>query len=232
MKAKKSEKANLENKRGLYFQLGLIISLCLTLSAFEWSSVGNSKHYLTSTLIDEPIYVMEFTEVKVKQQQASQSSSKSSRSSTKVKIVKKEPVKTKVVDTSFLNEPIISSEGEGPKLETITFTPQPKTYEPYEVDKGPEFPGGYAAIKKHINDHLRVPQRDIAIGKKIEFHLSFIVNTKGEVINVEFVDGNASLQLQNEAIRMLKSMPAWQPGMKNGKPVSVLRYIPITVVVQ
>ena len=43
MKAKKSEKANLENKRGLYFQLGLIISLCATLSAFEWSSTSSSE---------------------------------------------------------------------------------------------------------------------------------------------------------------------------------------------
>jgi len=43
MQTRKTKKANLENKRGIFFQTGLVISLALVLLGFEWTTVESEK---------------------------------------------------------------------------------------------------------------------------------------------------------------------------------------------
>ena len=233
MKTKKSEKANLENKRGLYFQLGLIISLCATLSAFEWSSTNGSEHLEKGDLQEELIYTIDFVVPQQKQEHTSvQAKAKVLMSSTTIKVVKKE-VKNPEIDSSFFDKNIIGDDGDTkPVIEQVIFTDPNKKYKSYEVSKSPSFPGGEEAIREFINDNIRIPQITIDKGVPVKIYLSFVVNPKGKVIDVEFKNGKASPQLKKEAIRVLSKLPNWNPAEKDGTPVSVIQYIPINIVVK
>lgn len=233
MKAKKSEKANLENKRGLYFQLGLIISLCITLSAFEWSSNEGKQTRLKGSLEEEPYLMDVFIEPQQKQDnQKSISTQKSTKTPDKIKQVDKQQNPKDVDTVSFEDLKIGDSNETKPIIEKITITATQKVHKEYEVDFSPEFPGGQDALRAFVNSELKTPQITIDKGVPVKIYLSFVVNSKGEVIDVTFEKGKASKQLKKEAIRTLRSMPNWKPALKDGKPVSVKQFIPINIVVK
>ena len=89
-----------------------------------------------------------------------------------------------------------------------------------EVDKKPEFPGGYPALYKFIADHLKYPES--AKMKRIQGKVlvKFIVGKQGEVENPEIVKG-ITPDIDAEAIRVVKSLPKWIPGSHKGKNVRV-----------
>ena len=89
-----------------------------------------------------------------------------------------------------------------------------------EVDKKPEFPGGYPALYKFIADHLKYPES--AKMKRIQGKVlvKFIVGKQGEVENPEVVKG-LTPDIDAEAIRVVKSLPKWIPGSHKGKNVRV-----------
>ena len=89
-----------------------------------------------------------------------------------------------------------------------------------EVDKKPEFPGGYQALYKFIADHLKYPEMSKMKRIQGKVLVRFIVGKQGEVENPEIVKGVAP-DLDAEAIRVVKSLPKWIPGSHKGKNVRV-----------
>jgi TonB family protein len=89
-----------------------------------------------------------------------------------------------------------------------------------DVDKKPEFPGGYSALYKFIADHLKYPES--AKMKRIQGKVlvRFIVGKQGNIENPEIMKGVAP-DLDAEAIRVVKSLPKWIPGSHKGKNVRV-----------
>jgi len=93
----------------------------------------------------------------------------------------------------------------------------------------PEFPGGYLAMSKFISNHLIYPQigRENRITGRI--YLKFKVNKKGEISDIGVEHGIRGFpEFEMEAINVIKMMPAWKPGMQDGKPVSVFFTLPIS----
>jgi len=103
-----------------------------------------------------------------------------------------------------------------------------KVYE--SVDQMPEFPGGVPALMKYLRSHLRYPEecyeRDIQ-GKVV---VRFVVNRTGDVNAVEVVK-SVHPQLDNEAIRVCKSLPKFEPGRLNSRPVSVWYTLPVNFMI-
>ena len=95
-----------------------------------------------------------------------------------------------------------------------------------EVDKKPEFPGGYPALYKFIADHLKYPES--AKMKRIQGKVlvKFIVGKQGEVENPEVVKG-LTPDIDAEAIRVVKSLPKWIPGSHKGKNVRVANTVSV-----
>lgn len=89
-----------------------------------------------------------------------------------------------------------------------------------DVDKKPEFPGGYSALYKFIADHLKYPEMSKMKRIQGKVLVRFIVGKQGEVENPEIVKGVAH-DLDAEAIRVVKSLPKWIPGSHKGKNVRV-----------
>lgn len=94
------------------------------------------------------------------------------------------------------------------------------------VDNMPEFPGGDLGLRKYIAHYVRYPKsaRDFEITGKT--YTRFAISETGEVVDVSTAKSVHPL-LDKESVRVIKSLPNWKPGMKNGKPVFVWYTIPI-----
>jgi len=91
------------------------------------------------------------------------------------------------------------------------------------VEEMPSFPGGMAALMKYIKDNLRYPEicrEGAAMGR---VHVVFIVNEDGSLSDIKVIR-SISPELDKEAIRVVKSMPKWNPAKQNGKAVK-MKYV-------
>ena len=104
-------------------------------------------------------------------------------------------------------------------------TPTDSVYEVAEVM--PEFPGGTQALFKFISENLEYPQH--AIDGQIEGRVvvQFVVDKTGKVGNIQVVRSIDKL-LDQAAIDVVRALPAWKPGMQNGKPVNVRYTLPVS----
>lgn len=93
-----------------------------------------------------------------------------------------------------------------------------------QIDRFPVFPNG--PLNKYIETVLRYPPQ--AVKQKIQgiVMLSFVVNKSGEVVNVK-VEKSVNPLLDAEAVKVIKSLPRWQPGLRYGRPVQIQIVIPV-----
>jgi Ca-activated chloride channel homolog len=94
------------------------------------------------------------------------------------------------------------------------------------VDILPEFPGGTSALNKYISSNIKYP--DAAKSKSIQgtVYVKFIVATDGSIKNIVILK-SPDQSLSDEVIRMLKAMPKWAPGKKNGKVAECNYTLPV-----
>ncbi len=95
------------------------------------------------------------------------------------------------------------------------------------VEQYPEFPGGYSALTKWIDDNLKYPVEAAMDGIEGRVIVQFIVRPTGKVVDAEVVRGIAP-SLDKEALRLINIMPNWIPGRQKGKAVNVRYTLPIT----
>ena len=98
----------------------------------------------------------------------------------------------------------------------------------YEVvDEMPEFPGGVAKMNEYLGNNIVYP--NYAIENNIEGRVivEFIVNADGTLTNLQ-IKRSIHESLDNEALRVVKSMPKWKPGKLHGKQVRVKYVLPIS----
>lgn len=98
-------------------------------------------------------------------------------------------------------------------------------------DVMPEFPGGTAEMYKWIGMHLRYPEAAIQDGIQGRVIVKFLVSKTGKITDVSIVRG-VDKNLDIEAIRLVKSMPDFIPGKKDGKPVNTYFNFPLTFKLQ
>lgn len=96
-------------------------------------------------------------------------------------------------------------------------------------NKLPEFPGGQKALDEYLKTNLKYPKRAIQmnIEGRVVFNLS--VSSEGEITKIELFKGVYS-ECNEEAYYLIKRMPKWTPGLKDGKPVAMQVMIPIPFV--
>ncbi len=95
------------------------------------------------------------------------------------------------------------------------------------VEEMPAFPGGDKALMEYINSNIQYPE--IAKENNIQGRviLRFCVTYKGAVDQITVLK-SVDPSLDNEAIRVIKSLPAWKPGKQGGKAVNVWYSVPVT----
>ena len=102
-------------------------------------------------------------------------------------------------------------------------SPEPKVYD--MVEKMPSFPGGSEALKEYLKKNTRYPNPDACIQGRVV--VVFVVDEKGNLSDVK-VARSVEPSLDVEAVRVVKSMPRWNPGIEKGKAVKVRYTLPVT----
>ena len=97
----------------------------------------------------------------------------------------------------------------------------------WSAEQMPQFHGGEAALTKYIKTHIQYPAE--ALKNRIEGRVvvQFVVDKKGKIGDVKVVQ-SVDKELDEEAVRVCKSLPKFAPGRRNGKAVSVWYTLPVT----
>ena len=93
-----------------------------------------------------------------------------------------------------------------------------------EVDQMPEFDGD---INNYLAQKLNYPETARKTGKEGRVGVRFVVDKTGKVRDVVVFKKSGTASLDEEALRVVRNMPDWKPGMNNGKPVNVYFTLPI-----
>lgn len=217
MEPKKNPEANLERKRGLFLQIGLVVSLLIVLGAFEYKSYEKVDYNLGQLSMEE----LEEEIIPITKQE--------------VKPPPPPPPPPEVIeiveDDVEIEDEIEIEDTESDEDEEMDFEEVDDEEFFMVVENMPEFcykgKTGDAAIFKYINENVKYP----AIAKEYNItgkvYVNFIVDKSGVVTNVKIVRG-VDKNLDAEATRLLKSMPKYcKPGKQRGKAVRVMYTIPI-----
>jgi periplasmic protein TonB len=223
METKKSKRANLENKRVIIFQSGLVIALSLVLVAFEWNSAYDRSELAERTDFgfEEDYVVNTFRKPKPK-------------------IEPPKPIQIEEIivvdDDDLIDDEIeINSEidfDEPIKIIVIEDEPEEETFVPfYKVEEKPLFVGGDKALLIFLGKNTKYPPTAKEAGIQGKVYIEFIIDKNGFVTDAKIARSVHPL-LDKEALRVVKSMPKWKPGLQGGKKVSVNFHVPINFVLQ
>lgn len=228
MEIKKTPKADLENKKGLFTEIGLAIVLGCVLAAFEYSS---KDVQINVEAMPEEVAVEEEMVPITKQEEV-----KPPPPPPPPKMV---DVINIVDDETEINEELELMDTEADENTEIEFQEiEVQEEEPEETDEVfliveemPTFPGGDTELRKFLAQSVKYPVIAQENGIQGRVFVSFVINSKGEVTNVR-VARPFDPNLDKEAVRVVQSMPKWKPGMQRGKPVKVSYTVPINFVLQ
>ncbi|MBQ6208632.1 MAG: energy transducer TonB [Prevotella sp.] len=230
MEKKKSDKANLENKRGLFFLLGVVFGITLLVVALEWS-FETDDYALDEVFFDEMAQDLELLpsqdgEEKEMIKQASPVTTQIIATETGQDNTEVAEAKTDL-NTIASTEPIEQTED----IEPIPPTPTTETTNDSVVhfrivEQMPEFPGGMTAYMKWLTKNLKYP--DIARDQRLQGKVivQFIVNKDGTIADAKVVK-SVTPSLDREAMRVIRMMPAWKPGIQDDKPCRTMIAVPI-----
>lgn len=219
MELKKSPEADLENKKSMFFITGLALALAFILVAFEWKQyefTTTELGKLTATIEEEILVPI-----------------------TRQELVPPPPpppppavIELEIVDDKVETQELdVKSEAdENTKTEMREIVEEEKVEAAPEifaiVEETAEFPGGYQKMMEYIVKNIKYPQiaRETNIRGKV--YLKFVVRKDGSITDVEVQRGIGG-GCDEEAVRVVKSMPKWNPGKQRKQPVNMYFNLPI-----
>jgi protein TonB len=96
------------------------------------------------------------------------------------------------------------------------------------ADLNPQFPGGVKAMQEFIRENLQYPENARRSNITGTIHIYVVILKDGSITDIKVIRGLQE-DLDKEAVRVIKSMPLWKPGMRGGIPVNVRCILPISV---
>jgi len=221
MEPKKNPKKDLNRQRTLFLQIGLVFALAVVFLAFEWKTYEKSESTLASSgpvQIDEEI-------VQITQQEQPPAPPKAPEVTTILEIVDDDVVVEDEINVDIEARadqavqsyvPVMTEEEPAPVAEEIfTF-----------VEEYPEFPGGDKALREYILNNIKYPEVARTSGITGTVYVQFVVEKDGSISDVKVVRGIGG-GCDEDAVRVVKSMPKWKPGKQRGRPVRVYFTLPI-----
>jgi protein TonB len=224
MEIKKTEKASLENKKLLFVEIGLVVSLAITLFAFEWTSTETETALLEDTteiLIEE-----EIISTQMETPPPPPEAPKIPVLSDQIDIVDDE---IEIEDDMFMNLEDDASLG----VEIMDYVEvEEEVVEeeaiPFQlVEEKPSFQGGDAnQFSKWVNSRLVYPEIAKENGVQGRVTLQFTVEKDGSVTKVKVLRG-VDPSLDKEAVRVVSMSPKWKPGKQRDRAVPVTYTFPV-----
>lgn len=220
MEIKKTPEADLGKKTGLFFNIGLVVSLLLVITAFEW------RFYDDQSVVDlgeadtkfEDIMDIPPTEQppppppKIQQPEV-------------IEVPDDEEIEDKIefdLDIEATEQTVI---------EEIVFRDAPAEEVAEEiftiVEDQPTPVGGMQAFYQFVQKELKYPAQARRMGIEGRVYVQFVVDRDGSITEVTTIRGIGA-GCDEEAVRVLKNAPKWNPGKQRGRAVKVRMILPIT----
>ena len=231
MEIKKSDKANLDKQRRGKFMLGLVLALAMLFAALEFTTrpAGLSED---DKMLDDLPDELNMTPVVEQKDMISATGNAGTPSKAITQKVQEVPKTVATQEISPVTSKLVIGNGEGitRQADVTEALPQvPITKDSVvlkTVEQLPEFPGGIVQFMKWLTRNLRYPP--IAQSQRIQGKVvvSFIINKDGSIASPTIVQ-SVDPVLDREALRVVKMMPRWKPGLQNGKPCRTMFAIPV-----
>jgi len=223
MDIKKSSKASLEDKKSIFILLGLVIALSLLYIGLEWTQpeIKVYEDVSTELITEEELDVIQTTQQEtpppppppapevVEVLNVVENTAETQTINIQTEDIKNKPID--IVAAPVAAAPIQEEE------EQVIFQ---------VVEEMPHFPGGEEALMKWLSENIRYPVIAQENGIQGRVICQFVVNSDGSIVDIQVVRG-VHPSLDEEAVRVIKSMPKWIPGKQRGKPVRVRFTLPI-----
>ncbi len=219
MELKKNPQLDDRKKSGLFFNIGLVFSLLLVISAFEWkfveriSEVDLRQGDPFDDIIEIPI--------------------------TNHKVEPPRPMvvpQIKEVDNDIeveLEDIVITFDPDDmAEIEEIIWSGEPLPIEEADViidiaETMPSFIGGYEAFYRFVGKNLKYPPQARRIGVEGKVFVHFVVDKDGSLSDISIARGIGA-GCDEEVLRIVQMSPKWNPGLQRGNPVRVRMMLPIT----
>ena len=219
MELKKNPSADLNRKSGLFLSIGLVVSLVLVITAFEWKSYDDGSLVDLGQVDDEFEDIMDIppTEQPPPPPPAIQQPE-----------IIEVPDEEEIEDEIEINLDIEVTEETA--IEEVVFEEAPEEEVADEiffiVEEQPTPKGGMVAFYRWISQTLRYPHPALRMGIEGKVYVQFVIDKDGSLTNIQIVKGIGA-GLDKEALRVINLAPKWHPGKHRGKPVKVQKIIPI-----
>ena len=226
MEEKKSPKANLENKKLMFMQIGMIISLLVAWLAFEHKSYD--KREIDPSLLNREVVIDEDMVEITKQEEQKPQPVEMPKQTTQLEIVQDDvevediEINAEMDQNEVIEEyvPVEVEEEEVQEQEIFQI-----------VEEMPAYPGGDQRLMEYVAKNIKYPQIARETGIQGRVFVGFVVEPDGSVSNVKVLRGIGG-GCDEEAVRVVKSMPKWKPGKQRGKAVRVSYMLPVNFKLQ
>lgn len=223
MEIKKSPKADLEGKKGIFFEIGLTLALAVLLFAFEWKTsteeVGQFQTPAEEQVEEE---IIPITQQMLKPPPPPPPAPKLT---DLIDIVEDD---TNIDDDLEILD--AEDESENQVVDNVTDfgdygdedTGESEVF--VVVEDMPSFPGGN--VQKWISKNVKYPVLAMENGIQGKVYIQFVIEKDGSITDVKVIRG-VDASLDKEAVRVVQAMPKWKPGKQRGKAVRVSYTLPI-----
>lgn len=223
MELKKNPKADLEKRRGLYLEIGLVVILAATLVAFEVKSYDSEEETAFQREVieevEEQIIQTDITEP------PPPPPPEVPEVTTLINVVDDEQeIKNELVVNAEVTEETKNADIMPVKVEEEEEVVEEQIFT--VVEEEPKFPGGMEALYKYLGQNIKYPQLARENGITGKVYVTFVVEKDGSIANPRIlrdIGGGCGA----EAIRVVKAMPKWSPGKQRGKAVRVQFNLPV-----
>ena len=223
MEKKKSERADLQNKRILFTEIGCIVALSLVYFGFEYSTAKVETAVLEDSgmmaeiedmiaiTYDTPPPPPEMPKIPVLSDQIEIIEDNIEIENIIINLEDHKDLNVEIIDYIQVDEEEVEEE-------TLPFV---------MVEQKPKFNGGDAnEFSKWVNSRLQYPQICIENGRQGRVTLSFTIKADGSLSDVKVLRG-VDPALDQEAVRVVKSSPKWTPGKQRDRAVAVSYTFPV-----
>lgn len=215
-------KKNADNRSlsGMFFSIGLMMALVITITAFEWKSFDNSNIVGAQDISQK---LDELLDIPVTEQPPPPPPAKI-----------QQPVVIEVPDEEEIEEEIeieldmeIDEEEVIEEIMPVIEAEEEVTDEIFTiVEKYAEYPGGSANFYKYISKNLKYPEPARRLGVEGRVFVQFVVERDGSITDVKALKGIGG-GCDEEAVRIVSKSPSWEPARQRGQPVRSRVIIPL-----
>ena len=230
MEIKKSPKADLENKKMLFLEIGLVIALLVCGAALAFNTKPEPEPYTPPKQdVREQEFEMDRTVQQQEQQQPEQQKAKTQVLADVLTIVSND-TKIDTPDLLFSDDAAAFEDFEFEVEEVVEQIVEEEIF--VTAEEMPTFQGGdLSKFRNWVQSNVKYPQIALENGIQGNVVIKFVVEKDGKLSNIQVLQ-SPDKTLADAAVQVLQKSPKWKPGKQRNKPVRVTYTLPVSFRIQ